>query len=138
MDVGGRAILAAPGARAEIIARTISTGGVVINRGHLLGQSPETKAHLECHGLLLSEKGVIYAVPELEARTGNAELSHEAAVGKIAPEEIEYLMVRGLTEEEAVATIARGFLNVNIEGLPAALSREINNVIHEFSLQKYS
>ncbi|SDF50212.1 SufB/SufD family protein [Sporomusa acidovorans] len=138
MDVGGRAILAAPGARAEIIARTISTGGIVINRGHLLGQSPETKAHLECHGLLLSDKGVIHAVPELEARTGNAELSHEAAVGKIAPEEIEYLMARGLTEEEAIATIVRGFLNVNIEGLPAALLREINNVIHEFSLQKYS
>ncbi|MBP2664188.1 MAG: sufB [Firmicutes bacterium] len=135
MDVGGRAILAAPGAKAEIIARTISTGGVVINRGHLLGQSPETKAHLECHGLLLSEQGVIHAVPELEARTGNAELSHEAAVGKIAPEEIEYLMARGLNEEEAVATIVRGFLNVNIEGLPDALKREIDTVIQEFSLK---
>ena len=136
MDVGGRAILAAPGTKAEIIARTISTGGVVINRGHLLGQSPETKAHLECHGLLLSEQGVIHAVPELEARTSNAELSHEAAVGKIAPEEIEYLMARGLNEEEAVATIVRGFLNVNIEGLPAALMREIDSAIQEFSLKK--
>jgi len=135
MDVGGRAILAAPGAKAEIIARTLSTGGVVINRGHLLGQSPETKAHLECHGLLLSEQGVIHAVPELEARTGNAELSHEAAVGKIAPEEIEYLMARGQNEEEAVATIVRGFLNVNIEGLPEALKREIDTVIQEFSLK---
>ncbi|WP_425060522.1 hypothetical protein SCACP_12450 [Sporomusa carbonis] len=138
MDVGGRAILAVPGAKAEIIARTISTGGVVINRGHLLGQSPDTKAHLECHGLLLSEQGIIHAVPELEARTGNAELSHEAAVGKIAPEEIEYLMARGLNEEEAIATIVRGFLNVNIEGLPDALTKEIDNAIQEFSLRKYS
>ncbi|HML34908.1 SufB/SufD family protein [Sporomusa sphaeroides] len=136
MDVGGRAILAAPGTKAELIARTISTGGVVINRGHLLGQAPESKAHLECHGLLLSEQGVIHAVPELEARTGNAELSHEAAVGKIAPEEIEYLMARGLNEEDAVATIVRGFLNVNIEGLPAALTREIDNAIQKFSLKK--
>lgn len=138
MDVGGRAILAAPGAKAEIVARTLSTGGVVINRGHLLGQSPETKAHLECHGLLLSEQGIIHAIPELEARTGNAELSHEAAVGKIAPEEIEYLMARGLTEEEAVATIVRGFLNVNIEGLPAALAKEIDSAIREFSFEKCS
>lgn len=136
MDVGGRAILAAPGAKAEIIARTLSTGGTVINRGHLLGQSPETKAHLECHGLLLSEQGIIHAIPELEARTGNAELSHEAAVGKIAPEEIEYLMTRGLTEDEAVATIVRGFLNVNIEGLPASLSQEIDRAVQEFSLRK--
>jgi uncharacterized protein len=136
MDVGGRAILAAPGTKAEIIARTISTGGVVINRGHLLGLSPESKAHLECHGLLLSDQGIIHAVPELEARTSNAELSHEAAVGKIAPEEIEYLMARGLNEEEAVATIVRGFLNVNIEGLPAALTQEIDRAIQEFRLEK--
>ncbi|MBP2655732.1 MAG: sufB [Firmicutes bacterium] len=136
MDVGGRAILDAPGTKAEIVARTISTGGIVINRGHLLGQSPETKAHLECHGLLLSDEGVIHAVPELEARTSNAELSHEAAVGKIAPEEIEYLMARGLNEEDAIATIVRGFLNVNIEGLPDALKREIDSVIQEFSLNR--
>lgn len=136
MDVGGRAILAAPDTKSEIITRTISTGGVVINRGHLLGQSPETKAHLECHGLLLSDEGMIHAIPELEARTSNAELSHEAAVGKIAPEEIEYLMARGLNEEDAVATIVRGFLNVNIEGLPDALKGEIDKVIQEFSLKK--
>ncbi|MEN6565925.1 MAG: SufD family Fe-S cluster assembly protein [Veillonellales bacterium] len=136
MDVGGRAVLASPGTKAEIIARTISTGGVVINRGHLLGQAPETKAHLECHGLLLSDKGVIHAVPELEARTCNAELSHEAAVGKIAPEEIEYLMARGLNEEEAIAAIVRGFLNINIEGLPDVLKREIDSVIQKFSLDK--
>ncbi len=104
MDVGGRVVLEAPGTRAEIVARTISTGGVIINRGHLVGAAPETKAHLECHGLLLAPGGVIHAVPELEARTDNAELSHEAAVGKIAPEEIEYLMARGLDEEAAVAT----------------------------------
>ncbi|MCE5287340.1 MAG: SufD family Fe-S cluster assembly protein [Pelosinus sp.] len=134
MDVGGRAILEAPETKAEIIARTLSTGGVVINRGHLLGQAADSKAHLECHGLLLSDKGIIHAVPELEARTANAELSHEAAVGKIAPEEIEYLMARGLNEEEAVATIVRGFLNVNIEGLPDALMKEIDSAIQEFSL----
>jgi Fe-S cluster assembly scaffold protein SufB len=136
MDVGGRAILAAPETKAEIITRTISTGGVVINRGHLLGRSPETRAHLECHGLLLSDQGIIHAIPELEARTSNAELSHEAAVGKIAPEEIEYLMARGLNEEEAVATIVRGFLHVNIDGLPDALTREIDSAIREFSLNQ--
>ena len=136
MDVGGRVVLESPGTRAEIVARSISTGGVVINRGHLVGNAPESKAHLECHGLLLSKGGVIHAVPELEARTDNAELSHEAAVGKIAPEEIEYLMARGLDEEEAVATIVRGFLNVNIEGLPDSLAREINRTVNEFSLNR--
>ena len=57
-------------------------------------------------------------------------------VGKIAPEEIEYLMARGLNEEEAIATIVRGFLNVNIEGLPESLAAEIKRTVNEFSLNK--
>jgi hypothetical protein len=58
-------------------------------------------------------------------------MSHEAAVGKIAEEEIEYLMARGLTEEEATATIVRGFLNVQIEGLPSELQAEVDRAIEE-------
>lgn len=135
-DVGGRVILSAPGTKAEVIARTISTGGVIINRGALIGETGRTKAHLECNGLLLAPGGVIHAIPELDVRTDDAEFSHEAAVGKIAPEEIEYLMSRGLSEEEATATIVRGFLNVKIEGLPDSLTRQIDRAIEEFSTRK--
>ena len=136
LDIGGRAVMQEEETRAEIITRTISTGGVVINRGHLVGKAPNSKAHLECNGLLLNPQGVIHAVPELEARTDNAELSHEAAVGKIAQDEIEYLMARGLSEEEATATIVRGFLKVNIEGLPPALAAEIHRALDAFTLNK--
>ncbi|MEG1160207.1 MAG: SufD family Fe-S cluster assembly protein, partial [Acidaminococcaceae bacterium] len=90
----------------------------------------------ECNGLMLSNEGRIYAIPELDAHTGNAELSHEAAVGRIAPEEIEYLMARGLDEEEATATIVRGFLNINIEGLPASLAKKITDTLDTFSVNK--
>ena len=72
----------------------------------------------------------------LDAFTGNAELSHEAAVGRIAPEEIEYLMARGMDEEEATATIVRGFLNVNIEGLPESLAKKINETLDTFTYNK--
>ena len=58
-------------------------------------------------------------------------MSHEAAVGKIAEEEIEYLMARGLTVEEATSTIVRGFLNVQIEGLPPDLQTEVDRAIEE-------
>ncbi len=136
LDIGGKSILEVPGTKAEIIARSISTGGVIINRGLLQGQAEGVKAHLECDGLMLSDKGRIYAVPELDAHVGNAELSHEAAVGKINPEEIEYLMSRGLTESEATATIVRGFLNVNIEGLPESLAKKINDALDTFADQK--
>jgi Fe-S cluster assembly scaffold protein SufB len=50
-------------------------------------------------------------------------------VGKIAEEEVEYLMARGLTRSEATATIVRGFLKVDIEGLPPVLSTELRRAI---------
>jgi hypothetical protein len=131
LDTGARVVLEAPHTRAEIISRAITTGGVIIARGHLKGLQPDIKAHLECHGLILAEEGTIHAIPELEGHKAGAEMSHEAAVGKIAEEEIEYLMARGLTEEEATATIVRGFLRVQIEGLPPELQAKVDQAIEE-------
>jgi Fe-S cluster assembly scaffold protein SufB len=130
LDVGGRVILKAPRTRAEVIARTLTTGGYSMARGHLIGMVPDIKAHLECRGLILGT-GVVHAIPELEGRVAGVDMSHEAAVGKIAAEEVEYLMARGLDEDEAVSTIVRGFLNVKIEGLPAALEEEMDRAIQE-------
>jgi Fe-S cluster assembly scaffold protein SufB len=129
MDVGSRVILSAPGCRAEVIARTISVGGDIISRGHLVGEAPDIKAHLECRGLILKEKGRICAIPELEGKLPNIDMSHEAAVGKIAEQEIQYLMARGLTAAEATAAIVRGFLDIDIKGLPEQLKDEIKRAI---------
>ncbi len=129
-DVGGRIFLNHPGNRAEIVSRAISNGGKIIARGHLIGNAPEIKAHLECRGLIL-KGGTIHAIPELEGHVDGVEMSHEAAVGKIAQDEIFYLMARGLPEDEAVSTIVRGFLNVDIPGLPPQLKAEIDRAIEE-------
>ncbi|MBW1682778.1 MAG: SufD family Fe-S cluster assembly protein [Deltaproteobacteria bacterium] len=127
-DVGGRVYLKNPGNRAEIVARTITNGSRIIARGHLVGEVADIKAHLECRGLILNG-GTIHAIPELEGHVDGVEMSHEAAVGKIAQEEIAYLMSRGLSEDEATSTIVRGFLNVDIPGLPEPLKREIDRAI---------
>ncbi|MBW1805153.1 MAG: SufD family Fe-S cluster assembly protein [Deltaproteobacteria bacterium] len=129
-DMGSRVYLKAPGNKAEIVSRVISNGGRIISRGHLIGEVPEIRAHLECQGLILNG-GLIHAVPELEGHADGVEMSHEAAVGKIAQEEIAYLMSRGLSEEEATSTIVRGFLNVDIPGLPARLKAEIDKAVEE-------
>ncbi len=131
IDTGARVILEGRGSRAEIISRTISYGGKVVARGHLVGKVSDIKAHLECQGLILSDEGIIHAIPELEAHVADVDMSHEAAVGKIAREEIEYLMARGLDEEEATSTIVRGFLNVKIEGLPRELEEELESAVRE-------
>ena len=73
----------------------------------------------------------MHAIPELRGYVPGVEMSHEAAVGKIDQREIEYLMARGLDEEEAVSTIVRGFLNVDLEGLPQALAERLDKAIAE-------
>ncbi|MDL1977672.1 MAG: SufD family Fe-S cluster assembly protein [Deltaproteobacteria bacterium] len=130
LDIGSRIILNAPETHAEIISRAITTGGTIIARGSLAGMFPGVKGHLECKGLILSD-GLMHAIPELEGHVAGVEMSHEAAVGKIAREEIEYLMARGLDENEAISTIVRGFLNVDIEGLPPSLKKELDAAVAE-------
>ena len=129
MDVGSRAILEARGSRAEIVARAITTGGSIIARGHLVRQVADVKGHLECRGLIMGDSGNISAIPELKGTQAGVDLSHEAAVGKIAEEEVEYLMARGLTRDEATSAIIRGFLKVDIEGLPPMLNAEMQKAI---------
>jgi uncharacterized protein len=129
MDVGSRAVLSAPDCRCEMIARALTTGGEIISRGLMVGEVPGVRGHLECRGLILKGEGRIYAVPELDGRVEGVDMSHEAAVGKIARDEVEYLMARGLTEEQSVSTIVRGFMNVDIEGLPPELKVQIDRAI---------
>jgi len=141
LDVGSRVILDAKGAKTEIISRAITTGGSIIARGYIEGNAPDVKGHLECRGLILTGGGTMHAIPELKGTLAGIDLSHEAAVGKIAEEEVEYLMARGLTRSEATAmargltrseataTIVRGFLRVDIEGLPPLLSAELQRAI---------
>ncbi len=128
LDLGSRAILAAPGTSAEIVSRMITRGGTIISRGEIRGEVPGTKGHIECRGLILRD-GLIHAIPEIAGSVVDTELSHEAAVGRIAQDEIEYLMSRGLDEETATATIIRGFLDVKIRGLPEMLQRQIDGAI---------
>jgi len=129
LDVGSWVLLNAKGAKTEIISRAITTGGKIIARGYIEGNAPDVKGHLECRGLILQGEGIIHAIPELKGNLAGIDLSHEAAVGKIAEEEIEYLMARGLTRTEATATIVRGFIRVDIEGLPSLLSAELQRAI---------
>ena len=132
VDSGNRIELNAPDTRGEIISRTLTTGGTVINRGFIGASAVPAKGHLECKGLILGG-GRIHAIPELDSCIDGVELSHEAAVGKIAQEEIEYLMARGLDEDEATSTIVRGFLNVDIMGLPAPLKKAMDEQISKLN-----
>ncbi len=65
--------------------------------------------HAECDSIIM-DKGVIVATPQLKATNVDASLIHEAAIGKIAGEQLMKLMTMGLSEKEAEEMIIRGFL----------------------------
>jgi len=128
MDVGGKVILEGNGARAEVLSRAVSAGGKIIARGILDGKASGIKAHLACDGLILAESGIIHAVPELIADRPDLEMSHEASIGKIGEDQLNYLMARGMTEEEATDAIVRGFLSIDITGLRPEIAAELEKM----------
>ena len=132
LDMGSRVILEGEGCSTEMISRSVSKDqSQIYARGHLAGRAKNVKGHLECHGLVLSDDSMIYAVPELEGSSTELELSHEAAVGKIDEAEVLYLMSRGLSEEEAASMIVRGFLSIDIAGLPPELAAETKRMMDQ-------
>ncbi|MDV0446290.1 hypothetical protein MsAg5_01200 [Methanosarcinaceae archaeon Ag5] len=130
LDMGSRVFLDAPRTKTEIISRTITLGGEMISRGDIIGNATGVYGHLECNGLVLNEKGSQRAIPALEANAMDVEMTHEAAIGRIARDQVEYLMSRGLEENEAVGLIVRGFLSAGIEGIPEDLKAEIANIVN--------
>lgn len=134
IDTGGMINLNARGSNAQIMSRSISMGGHMTARGKLIGNAPGVKAHLECRSIIMQDGGSTNAVPELEAHVADVEMTHEAAVGKIAQDQIEYIMSRGLSEDEAVSMIVRGFLTGGINGLPPELQSELEDAIAKANL----
>lgn len=129
LDVGGTIYIEGENSSGEILSRVISDGGKIISRGKLVGLGKNIKAHMECNGIILKDTGDIMTIPELESKNKDVEMSHEAMVGKIAKDEVEYLMSRGIKEEDAISLILRGFLNIKIENLPEVLQKSIDNAI---------
>jgi hypothetical protein len=135
IDLGSETQLIGAGTRSEAVARTVSLDhSTVYSRGRLIGRNNDCKAHLDCRGIVQSADSTQWAIPDLASEGApGAELSHEAAISPIAAEEIYYLMTRGLPKDEAISMITRGFVNIDIPGLPPVLRRQIDKAIEETS-----
>ncbi|NCO68256.1 MAG: SufD family Fe-S cluster assembly protein [Nitrospirae bacterium] len=132
IDVGSRIVLEGEDTRGESTARAIAADeSVIYSRGDLIAKTRGyCLAHLDCRGILFSNKAKIYAIPQLVSDGAiKAELSHEASIGPIAEEQVEYLMSRGISREDAVSVITSGFLNLDIPFIPEFLDRNIKEVI---------
>jgi hypothetical protein len=115
---------------AEITSRVVCTGGHIYQRGLLSGNAKDCRAHVDCAGMILDAKkdGFIQAVPGLRSLHPDARMSHEASIGKIAPEQVAYMQSRGMEEHEAISMIIRGFLDINITGLNKELDAQIARI----------
>lgn len=87
------------------VARAESYQEVVIK----IDGNAACSGHAECDSIIM-DKGVIVAIPQLKATNVDASLIHEAAIGKIAGEQLTKLMTMGLSEKEAEEMIIHGFL----------------------------
>ncbi len=97
------------GSATDLISRSVARGQSHQSyRSVMIGNAPCT-GHSECDAII-ADHGCVSAAPELSANDGDAALIHEAAIGKIAGEQILKLETLGLTEKEAEAKIIEGFL----------------------------
>ena len=94
---------------ADLVSRSVAKGNSYQEFKSVIVGKEKCKGHSECDAILVGN-GRVKALPALEAANLDAELVHEAAIGKIAGEQIVKLMTLGLTEEEAEEKIISGFL----------------------------
>lgn len=97
------------GANADVVSRSVAKDSSYQKfDSKIVGNAPCT-GHTECDAIIMGNAKIL-AIPQLEANDIDAALIHEAAIGKIAGEQIIKLMTLGLTEEEAEEQIVNGFL----------------------------
>ena len=97
------------GASADIVSRGVARGDSLQRLDLKIVGNAACRGHTECDSIIM-DRGRIIAVPALEANDVDAALVHEAAIGKIAGEQLVKLMTLGLTEKQAEEHIISGFL----------------------------
>lgn len=119
------------GARAEVSSKVVATGSSFVSQPITVeARAPNTRGHVECRGLQLSPSSVIETVPALRSSVSGAELTHEAAIGRISEEELAYLMTKGFSEEEAVSMLVRGFLELGLKSVPEPLKLQVSSILN--------
>jgi Fe-S cluster assembly protein SufB len=131
-DTGGKVVHAAPNTTSQIVSKSISKGtGRSTYRGLLKVHEGATHArsNVECDALLINETSRTDTYPYIEIEEQQANVGHEASVSKVGEEQLFYLMSRGMSEEEAMALIVRGFIEPIAKLLPLEYAVELNRLI---------
>ena len=131
-DAGAKMTHAAPHTSSSIISKSIARGGgrtsyrglVQVNDG-----AHHSKSTVKCDALLVDNVSRSDTYPYVDVREDDVEMGHEATVSKVSDDQLFYLMSRGLTEDEAMAMIVRGFIEPIAKELPMEYALELNRLI---------
>ena len=105
-------VLKEKGASGQIQLRLVGgKNSKILAHSQILARAP-CKGHLDCQGLLIDKSSSISLVPELICKNKQSQITHEASIGKIEEEQLNYLRMRGLNEKEAINLIINGFLGI--------------------------
>ncbi|NWN87113.1 MAG: SufD family Fe-S cluster assembly protein, partial [Micrococcaceae bacterium] len=131
-DTGSKMVHLAPNTKSNIISKSVARGGgrsayrglVQITEG-----AKNSTNNTECDALLVDTISRTDTYPYIDIREDDVTLGHEATVSKVSEMQLFYLMSRGLSEEEAMAMIVRGFVEPISRHLPMEYAMELNKLI---------
>jgi Fe-S cluster assembly protein SufB len=131
-DAGAKMVHAAPHTSSTIISKSVARGGGRTSyRGlvQVLEGSHGSKSTVKCDALLVDDISRSDTYPYVDVREDDVSMGHEATVSKISEDQLFYLMSRGMTEDEAMAMIVRGFVEPIARELPMEYALELNRLI---------
>jgi Fe-S cluster assembly protein SufB len=131
-DAGAKMLHLAPHTSSTIISKSVARGGgrtsyrglVQVNKG-----AHHSASTVKCDALLVDEISRSDTYPYVDVREDDVSMGHEATVSKVSEDQLFYLMSRGLTEDEAMAMIVRGFVEPIARELPMEYALELNRLI---------
>lgn len=132
LDTGAKVVHRGRGTTSLITTKSISKdGGIGTYRSSvtILPSAKKAKASVSCDSLMLDSISRADTVPGMDIRTDDADVGHEAKIGRISDEAIFYLMSRGIPEADARAMIVSGFASPVSKELPLEYAVEMNNLI---------
>ena len=133
LDTGTKVVHNAPKTTSYVNTKSISKdGGISTFRSSVVvkPQAKQSKSAVSCQSLMLDDISRSDTIPAMDIRTKDADVGHEARIGRISDEAVFYLMSRGISEEEARAMIVSGFADNVSKELPLEYAVEMNNLIN--------
>ncbi|WP_409434228.1 Fe-S cluster assembly protein SufB [Mycobacterium sp. SMC-14] len=131
-DTGAKMLHLAPNTSSNIVSKSVARGGgrssyrglVEIHKG-----AHGAKSSVKCDALLVDNVSRSDTYPYVDIREDDVTVGHEATVSKVSENQLFYLMSRGLTEDEAMAMVVRGFVEPIAKELPMEYALELNKLI---------